>query len=123
MGEIVSKTGVKYDTDYIFYIKGGDVWGSPRKKPGQPKAGKAKQFAATDIKRDNAYMYYVKRDGNSDIVVERVARQVGGSKRKAKSGGGGKKAAPKKAAPKKAAAKKTAKKPAKKSGGKKGKRK
>lgn len=124
MGEIVSKTGVKYDTDYIFYIKGGDVWGSPRKKPGQPKAGKAKQFAATDIKRDNAYMYYVKRDGNSDIVVERVARQVGGSKRKAK-GGAAKKSAPKKAAPKKAAAKKApAKKaPAKKAGGKKGKRK
>jgi hypothetical protein len=126
MGEIVSKTGVKYDTDYIFYIKGGDVWGSPRKKPGQPKAGKAKQFAATDIKRDNAYMYYVKRDGNSDIVVERVARQVGGSKRKAKSGGGGakKSSSAKKAAPKKAAAKKApAKKAAKKSGGKKGKRK
>jgi len=123
MGEIVSKTGVKYDTDYIFYIKGGDVWGSPRKKPGQPKAGKAKQFAATDIKRDNAYMYYVKRDNNSDIVVERVARQVGGSKRKAK-GGGAKKSSAKKAAPKKAAAKKSSKKaPAKKSGGKKGKRK
>jgi len=122
MGEVVSKTGVKYDTDYIFYIKGGDVWGSPRKKPGQPKAGKAKQFAATDIKRDNAYMYYVKRDGNSDIVVERVARQVGGSKRKAKSGGA-KKSSAKKAAPKKSAAKKTAKKSAKKSGGKKGKRK
>jgi len=121
MGEVVSKTGVKYDTDYIFYIKGGDVWGSPRKKPGQPKAGKAKQFAATDIKRDNAYMYYVKRDGNSDIVVERVARQVGGSKRKAK--GGAKKSSAKKAAPKKSAAKKTAKKSAKKSGGKKGKRK
>jgi hypothetical protein len=129
MGEIVSKTGVKYDTDYIFYIKGGDVWGSPRKKPGQPKAGKAKQFAATDIKRDNAYMYYVKRDGNSDIVVERVARQVGGSKRKAKGGSSGgakksassaKKAAPKKAAAKKAPAKKA---PAKKAGGKKGKRK
>jgi hypothetical protein len=122
MGEVVSKTGVKYDTDYIFYIKGGDVWGSPRKKPGQPKAGKAKQFAATDIKRDNAYMYYVKRDGNSDIVVERVARQVGGSKRKAK-GGAKKSSSAKKAAPKKAAAKKPAKKTAKKSGGKKGKRK
>jgi hypothetical protein len=120
MGEIVSKTGVKYDTDYIFYIKGGDVWGSPRKKPGQPKAGKAKQFASTDIKRDNAYMYYVKRDNNEDIVVERVARQVGGSKRKAK--GGAKKSASKKSA-KKPAAKKSAKKSASKKGGKKGKRK
>ena len=110
MGEIVSKTGVKYDTDYIFYIKGGDVWGSPRKKPGQPKAGKAKQFASTDIKRDN----------NEDIVVERVARQVGGSKRKAK--GGAKKSAAKKST-KKPAAKKSAKKSAPKKGGKKGKRK
>jgi hypothetical protein len=123
MGEIVSKTGVKYDTDYIFYIKGGDVWGSPRKKPGQKAVGKAKQFAQTDIKRDNSYMYYVKRDNNSDIVVERVARQVGGSKRKAKAGGA-KKSPAKKAAPKKSAAKKPAKKAAaKKSGGKKGKRK
>ncbi|HEY0249974.1 MAG TPA: hypothetical protein VGC41_00520, partial [Kofleriaceae bacterium] len=64
MGEIVSKTGVKYDTDYIFYIKGGDVWGSPRKKPNQPKSGKAKVFAEVGIKRDNNYMYYVKRDNN-----------------------------------------------------------
>jgi hypothetical protein len=118
MGETVAKTGVKYDTDYIFYIKSGDVWGSPRKKPGQPKAGRAMKFATTDIKRDNNYMYYVKRDNNDEIVVERTARQVGGSKRKK---GSAKKSAPKKGA-KKGAKKTSAKKSSKKSGGKKGKR-
>lgn len=116
MSETVSKTDVKYDTDYIYYLKGGDVWGSPRKKPGQTTKGKAQKFVAININRDNAYMYFVKRDKNDNIVVERAQRQVGGTKRKKTA-----KAAPKKTAKK--PAKKPAKKaPAKKAGGKKGKK-
>lgn len=121
MGEKIAKLGIKRDNDLMYYIKNGDVWATPRKKPGQPK-GKASKVAPAGVEMDySKYLYYL--DGDGDVA--RKERQVGGSKRKSKS----KKAAPKKAAPKKAAsakkgaAKKPAKKPAKKAGGKKGKKK
>jgi hypothetical protein len=117
MGEKIAKLGIKRDNDMMYYIKGGDVWATPRKKPGQPK-GKASKVAAAGIEMDySKYLYYL--DGDGDVA--RKERQVGGSKRKSSK----KAAAPKKAkAPKKAAAKKPAKKAAaKKGGGKKGKRK
>ena len=120
MGEKIAKTGIKRDNDLMYYIKSGDVWATPRKKPNQPK-GKAQKIAATGVDLDYAnFMYYVSTDKNGELTVERTGRQVGGSKRKAK---GGAKSASKKSA-KKPAAKKAAKKaPAKKAGGKKGKRK
>ena len=113
MGEKIAKLGIKRDNDMMYYIKGGDVWATPRKKPGQPK-GKAAKVAAAGIEMDySKYLYYL--DGDGDVA--RKERQVGGTKRAKKA----KAAAPKKA--KKAAAKKTAKKATKKGGGKKGKRK
>lgn len=113
MGEKIAKLGIKRDNDLMYYIKGGDVWATPRKKPGQPK-GRASKVAAAGIDMDySKYLYYL--DGDGDVA--RKERQVGGSKRKSS-----KKGAAKKSAPKKKTAKKTAKKPAKKAGGKKGKR-
>ena len=116
MGEKIAKLGIKRDNDMMYYIKSGDVWATPRKKPGQPK-GKAAKVAAAGIEMDySKYLYYL--DGDGDVA--RKERQVGGSKRKSSK----KASAPKKAkGAKKAAAKKTAKKGAKKGGGKKGKRK
>lgn len=116
MGEKIAKLGIKRDNDMMYYIKSGDVWATPRKKPGQPK-GKAAKVAAAGVEMDySKYLYYL--DGDGDIA--RKERQVGGSKRKAKAS----KAPAKKAAPKKAAKKAPAKKAAaKKGGGKKGKRK
>lgn len=119
MGEKIAKTGIKRDNDLMYYIKNGDVWATPRKKPGQPK-GKAAKVAAAGVEMDySKYLYYL--DGDGDVA--RKERQVGGSKRKKSAKAAPKKAA--KAAPKKAAAKKApAKKaPAKKAGGKKGKKK
>ena len=111
MGEKIFKAGIKRDNDLMYYIKGGDVWATPRKKPGQPK-GKAQKVAAAGIEMDySKYLYYL--DGDGDVA--RKERQVGGSKRKKSA-----KAAKK---PAKKAAKKTAKKGGKKGGGKKGKRK
>lgn len=117
MGEKIAKLGIKRDNDMMYYIKSGDVWATPRKKPGQPK-GKAAKVAAAGIDMDySKYLYYL--DGDGDVA--RKERQVGGSKRK---GAKKKASAPKKAkSAKKPAAKKAAKKPAKKGGGKKGKRK
>src|SRR3954464_1939442 len=126
MGEKIAKTGIKRDNDLMYYIKSGDVWATPRKKPGQPK-GKAQKVAAANIEMDySKFLYYL--DGDGDVA--RKERQVGGTKRAKKATKAvakkpaAKKAAAKKPAAKKAAAKKPAKKaPAKKSGGKKGKRK
>jgi hypothetical protein len=117
MGEKIFKSGIKRDNDLMYYIKGGDVWATPRKKPGQPK-GKAQKVASAGIEMDySKYLYYL--DGDGDVA--RKERQVGGSKRKSKKGAAApkkaaakkmpaKKAAPKKAAAKKAPAKKAAKK-------------
>ncbi|HSD89320.1 MAG TPA: hypothetical protein VLB44_17445 [Kofleriaceae bacterium] len=118
MGEKIAKLGIKRDNDMMYYIKSGDVWATPRKKPGQPK-GKAAKVAAAGIEMDySKYLYYL--DGDGDVA--RKERQVGGSKRKSskkaaapKKKGGAKKAAKKASAPKKGGGKK--------GGGKKGKRK
>ena len=89
MGEKIAKLGIKRDNDMMYYIKGGDVWATPRKKPGQPK-GKAAKVAAAGIDMDySKYLYYL--DGDGDVA--RKERQVGGSKRKKSAS----KAAPKKA--------------------------
>ena len=124
MGEKIAKLGIKRDNDLMYYIKNGDVWATPRKKPGQPK-GKATKVAPGGVEMDySKFLYYL--DGDGDIA--RKERQVGGSKRKStKKAAAPKKAAPaKKAAPKKAApAKKAAPKKAapKKAAPKKGKQK
>ena len=105
MGEKIAKLGIKRDNDLMYYIKKGDVWATPRKKPGQPK-GKAAKVADASIEMDySKYLYYL--DGDGDVA--RKERQVGGSKRKKKAGSKAKKSS-----------KKTAKKTAKKGGGKKG---
>ncbi len=66
MGEKIAKTGVQRDKGLIYYIKGGDVWGSPLKKPGMPK-GKAQKIAATGVDLDYAnFMYYLSTDKNGD---------------------------------------------------------
>ena len=117
MGEKIAKLGIKRDNDMMYYIKSGDVWATPRKKPGMPK-GKAAKVAAAGIEMDySKYLYYL--DGDGDVA--RKERQVGGSKRKSSK----KAAAPKKAKAKKTGAKKASAKKggAKKAGGKKGKRK
>jgi hypothetical protein len=117
MGEKIAKLGIKRDNDLMYYIKKGDVWATPRKKPNQPK-GKAAKVADAGVEMDySKYLYYL--DGDGDVA--RKERQVGGSKRKKSA-----KSAPKKAKSggKKGAAKKApAKKTAKKAGGKKGKKK
>ena len=120
MGEKIAKLGIKRDNDMMYYIKNGDVWATPRKKPGQPK-GKAAKVAAAGVEMDySKYLYYL--DGDGDVA--RKERQVGGSKRKKSAKAGGAKKAKKSSGAKKGAAKKTgAKKGAKKAGGKKGKKK
>ncbi len=116
MADKVAKLSIQRDNEFMYFIKKGDVWRVPRKKPGQPK-GKADKVAAAGIEMDyGKYIYFL--DGDGDIA--RQARQVGGSKRKTTKKAAPKKAAAKKPAAKKAAPKKAAKKaPAKKAAPKK----
>jgi hypothetical protein len=96
----------------MYYIKNGDVWATPRKKPGQPK-GKAAKVQVAGVEMDySKYLYYL--DGDGDVA--RKERQVGGSKRKKTAKAPAKKAPAKKAPAKKAPAKKA---PAKKAPAKK----
>jgi hypothetical protein len=108
MRETVAKTDVKREKGNLYFIKKGDIWSAPLKKPGQPK-GKQAKAASTGVELDySKYMYFVGTDNSGNLIVERTERQVGGSKRK--------KGGAKKGGAKKTAAKKTAKK----GGGKKG---
>lgn len=84
MGEKIFKTGIKRDGELMYYIKDGDVWATPRKKPGQPK-GKAQKVARAGIEMDySRYLYYLDDDGD----VARRERQVGGSNRLVRRIGG-----------------------------------
>ncbi|MBK9036480.1 MAG: hypothetical protein IPL61_35410 [Myxococcales bacterium] len=111
--EKVFKAGIKRDNDLMYYVKNGDIWSVPRKKPGQAK-GKSSVLVKAGVEMDySKYLYFV--DGDGDIA--RKERQVGGSKRKkAAKKAPAKKAPAKKAAAKKAPAKKA---PAKKAAAKK----
>jgi hypothetical protein len=107
MADKIARTGIKRENDLMYYIKNGDVWAVPRKRPGQPK-GRASKVAAAGIDMDySKYLYYLDSDGD----IARQARQVGGSKRKKTARKPAKKAARKPARPAKKVAKK---KPAKK---------
>jgi hypothetical protein len=81
--EKVFKAGIQRDNDLMYYVKGGDIWAVPRKKPGQPR-GKAKLAVKAGIEPDYAkYLYFVDSDGD----IARKERQVGGtlgSKRRVK---------------------------------------
>ncbi|MDQ3369503.1 MAG: hypothetical protein M3680_29090 [Myxococcota bacterium] len=104
MGDKIAKLGIKRDNDLMYYIKNGDVWATPRKKPNQPK-GKAAKVAVAGIEMDySKYLYFL--DGDGDVA--RKERQVGGSKRKKTAKAAPKKAPAKKAPAKKAPAKKAA---------------
>src|SRR5947207_12860777 len=102
MGEKIAKLGIKRDNDMMYYIKNGDVWATPRKKPGQPK-GKATKVAPAGVEMDySKFLYYL--DGDGDVA--RKERQVGGSKRKSKKAPAKKAPAKRAPAAKKAPAKK-----------------
>ena len=81
MSEKIARLGIERDNDMMYYIKGGDVWATPRKQPGKPK-GKPQKIAATGIDLDySRYLYFV--DGDGDVA--RKARANGGGGRRTKA--------------------------------------
>ena len=109
MAEKVARVGVSRDNNFMYYIKGGDVWRVKRKQPGVPK-GKAEKVASTGAAMDNNFIYFLDKDGD----VARAKRAVGGQKRKAKKPAAKAKAKAKPKAKAKAKPKKAVKKKGKK---------
>ena len=78
MAEKIARLGIERDNDLMYYIKNGDVWATPRKKPGQPK-GKPQKVASAGVDLDySSYIYFLDSDGD----VARKARATGGGRRK-----------------------------------------
>ena len=74
------KLGIKRDNDLMYYVKNGDVWATPRKRPGASK-GKARKIADAGIEMDySKFIYYLDSDGD----VASKARNVGGKAKKKK---------------------------------------
>ena len=99
MAEKVAKLGIKRDSNFMYYIKKGDVWRVPRKRPGKPK-GKPERVSKAGVEMDYDYIYFLDKNGD----VAHAKRAVGGQKRKKKKPAKKKVAKKKKAAPKKQAA-------------------
>jgi hypothetical protein len=77
----IAHLGIQRDNDLMYYIKNGDVWATPRKKPGQPK-GKAQKIASAGVDMDySKYIYFLDSDG--DIAAKERASGGGGRKAKA----------------------------------------
>jgi hypothetical protein len=101
MAQKVAKLGIKRDNNYLYYIKAGDVWQVPRKRPGARK-GKASKAAAGGVTMESGFIYFLDKAGD----IARVKAAVGGQKRKKTSKPVRRAATTKKAATKKTVAKK-----------------
>jgi hypothetical protein len=77
MSEKIARLGIERDNDLMYYIKNGDVWATPRKKPGQPK-GKPQKVASAGVDLDySSYIYFLDSDGD----IARKARASGGGRK------------------------------------------
>jgi len=77
MAEKVATTGVTRDKDFMYFVKGGDVWRVRRRMPNVPK-GHPEKVVTAKIETDANYIYFLDRMGD----VSRAKRLIGGQKRK-----------------------------------------
>ena len=79
MAQKVAKLGIQRDNNYLYYIKGGDVWQVPRKRPGMKKQ-KGSKLAPGGVTMESGFIYFLDKAGD----IARVKAAVGGQKRKKK---------------------------------------
>ena len=79
MAQKVAKLGIQRDNNYLYYIKSGDVWQVPRKRPGMKKQ-KASKLAPGGVTMESGFIYFLDKAGD----IARVKAAVGGQKRKKK---------------------------------------
>ena len=80
MAQKVTKVGIKRDNNFLYYIKGGDVWRVARKQPGAKK-GKPEKAATAGVVKEAGFIYFLDKQGD----VSRAKMAVGGQKRKKKA--------------------------------------
>lgn len=72
MAEKVSKTGVKKEKGYLYYLgKDGNVWRSKMAR-GDQKGGEAGKVADAGVVRESGYLYFIDKDG--DVSRSKMAR-------------------------------------------------
>ncbi len=81
MGTVISKTGVKRQAGYLYFLnKAGDVARVQMARSGAKTSKKQEVVGKAGIKRKHGYLYYVDRSGN----VCEAKMQRGGRKKKRK---------------------------------------
>jgi hypothetical protein len=67
----VLRTGIRRDDDYLYYVSKGDVWRTPKVRPGKPK-GAPEKLTSVGIEMEIArYIYYIDQDGD----IARIPRK------------------------------------------------
>jgi|TARA_Y100000310_G_C20660078_1_gene804253 hypothetical protein len=81
MGKVVSKTGVKREKGFLYFLdKKGNVAKVQMKRAGKKTSKKQTVVAKVGIKRKSGYLYYIDKKGH----VCEAKMQRGGRKKKKK---------------------------------------
>ena len=79
MGKVISKTGIKREKGFLYFLdKKGNVAKVAMKRAGKKANKKQSVVAKTGIKRKSGYLYYLDKKGN--VCEAKMAR--GGKKKK-----------------------------------------
>lgn len=74
MAQTVTKTTTAREPGLLYYVKKGDIWASPMKKPGSKAKGKAKLIVATGVETDYSKFIYFVGTAAGKLTVERTKR-------------------------------------------------
>jgi hypothetical protein len=76
MAQTIATTHTRREPGLLYYVKKGDIWASPMKKPGGASAkGKARKIVPTGVELDySRYLYFVGTSKSGFLTVDRAAR-------------------------------------------------
>ena len=73
MGKVISKTGIKREKGFLYFVdKKGDVAKVAMARSGKKTDKKQQIVAKCGVKRQTGYLYYV--DKNGDVCEAKMAR-------------------------------------------------
>ena len=79
----IARVGIQRDPGFLYYLKDGDVWRSPMKRPGMKAKGKAERVASVGARVDfSTSIAYLDSDG--DIATKPRANAKKSGKKKSK---------------------------------------
>lgn len=76
MAQTIATTKARREPGFLYYVKKGDIWSSPMKKPGGRSAkGKAARVVSTGVELDySRYLYFVGTSKSGFLTVDRAPR-------------------------------------------------